>query len=124
LHALWRRFGANNRVRFARLRALFWAGLGVASFPLGWANSVVLVWIASAYANSESSWSSGEAADNRDLISRLDRQNSRLDEQDALLREILATLRHREGVPQDGEQTTTDEAKRDDRDKRVSADLA
>ncbi len=62
------RLGPNGRVRFARLRALAWEIVGVVSFPLGWANSVVLVWIASVYANVESGIAAGEAADDRAVL--------------------------------------------------------
>lgn len=62
-----------KRVWFARLRAALWIILGVVSFPLGWANSVVLVWIASVYANVESGIASSEAADNTEVLERLDR---------------------------------------------------
>lgn len=61
------------KVWFGRSRAIVWVLLGLASFPLGWSDSVVLVWIASVYANVESSIASSEAADNRDLHERLDR---------------------------------------------------
>ena len=50
MRKLWGALG-EGRVRSARLRALAWATVGVISFPLGWASSVVLVWIASVYAN-------------------------------------------------------------------------
>lgn len=58
---------------FARVRAILWVVVGVASFPLGWASSVVLVWIASVYANVESSVASSEAADDTAVTDRLDR---------------------------------------------------
>lgn len=58
-------------VWFHRSRAIVWAIVGVLSFPLGWANSVVLVWIASLYANVATDWGNGEAADNRELVQLL-----------------------------------------------------
>jgi hypothetical protein len=61
------------RVYFHRGRAALWIALGAASFPLGWADSVVLVWIASVYANVVSDLGAAEAADDRDLTDRLDR---------------------------------------------------
>jgi hypothetical protein len=70
---LTRWFGTSARVRFARARALAWAVVGVVSFPLGWAESVVLVWIASVYANVASEMATGEAADDRAVTDRLDR---------------------------------------------------
>ena len=69
--------GPNWRVRFARLRALIWVALGVVSFPLGWANSVVLVWIASVYANVESGIAAGEAADNQEVMKQLARMEAK-----------------------------------------------
>lgn len=65
--------GARTKIWFGRGRALVWILLGLASFPLGWSDSVVLVWIASVYANVESSIASSEAADDRALHERLDR---------------------------------------------------
>lgn len=61
------------KVWFARSRAAAWAVVGALSFPLGWANSVVLVWIASVYANVASEMATGEAADDKALTDRLDR---------------------------------------------------
>lgn len=61
------------RVWLHRGRAVLWAIAGVASFPLGWANSVALVWFASVYANVVSDWGAAEAADDREVLDRLDR---------------------------------------------------
>lgn len=66
----WSALGT-GRVRFARLRALLWVVIGIVSFPLGWANSVVLVWIASVYANVESSIAAGEAADDEAVLTEV-----------------------------------------------------
>lgn len=86
--------GATRRVRLARFRALFWAALGVLSFPLGWASSVVLVWIASVYANVESGWGSGEAADDTAVTAQLDTikaiMTDRLDVLEAKMDHLLA----------------------------------
>lgn len=60
-----------RRVWFARARAATWVILGIVSFPLGWANSVVLVWIASVYANVESGIAAGEAADDSAVLAEL-----------------------------------------------------
>jgi hypothetical protein len=65
--------GQRRKVWFGRGRALLWVVLGALSFPLGWSDSVVLVWIASVYANVESSVASSEAADDSQLNERLDR---------------------------------------------------
>jgi hypothetical protein len=54
-----------------RGRALVWAVVGVLSFPLGWANSVVLVWIASLYANVSTDWGNGEAADDSAVLDEI-----------------------------------------------------
>lgn len=54
-----------------RVRAALWVIAGVVSFPLGWANSVALVWIASLYANVATDLSGAAAADNRELIKLL-----------------------------------------------------
>ncbi len=61
------------KVWFHRSRALAWIIVGAVSFPLAWANSVALVWIASVYANTISDWTAGEAADDRVILERLDR---------------------------------------------------
>lgn len=61
------------RVWFHRSRAIAWAVVGVASFLFGWQNSVVLVWIASLYANVSTDWGNGEAADDHEVTERLDR---------------------------------------------------
>lgn len=65
--------GPSSRVRFARARALTWIIIGVISFPIGWADSVILVWIASVYANVASEIAAGEAADDDRVIQRLAR---------------------------------------------------
>ncbi len=70
MRRLWGALGT-GRVRFARLRALAWAVVGVLSFPLGWANSVVLVWIASVYANVASEIAAGEAADDEAVLTEV-----------------------------------------------------
>lgn len=61
------------RIWFHRGRAAAWVLLGLATFLLGLADSVALVWAASVYANAVSDWTAGEAADDRDLHERLDR---------------------------------------------------
>lgn len=67
------RRSATWKVWWHRSRAIAWAIIGALSFPLGWANSVVLVWIASLYANVSTDWGTGEAADDREVVERLDR---------------------------------------------------
>jgi hypothetical protein len=68
-----------RRVRFHRGRAVAWAALGALSFLFGWQESVMLVWIASVYANVVSDWTAGEAADDREICDRLDRIEAQLD---------------------------------------------
>lgn len=70
MRRLWDALG-EGRVRLARLRAIAWAIVGAVSFPLGWANSVVLVWIASVYANVASEVAAGEAADDEAVLTEL-----------------------------------------------------
>ncbi len=71
-----------------RARALLWAAVGVLSFPLGWADSVVLVWIASLYANVATDLGAAQAADDRAVLSEL-----------AAVRDELATLARRLHCP-------------------------
>lgn len=61
------------RVHFHRARAAAWVAIGAASFALGAADSVALVWIASLYANVVSDLGAAEAADDRAVVERLDR---------------------------------------------------
>lgn len=62
-----------GRIWFHRSRAIGWVLLGATTFLFGLQSSVVMVWIASVYANVISDWTAGEALDHRDLIKRLDR---------------------------------------------------
>jgi hypothetical protein len=59
---------ADPRVKFNWASAVFWLALGIASFPLGWYNLVVLVWIASVYANIKTDIGAAEAADDRKVL--------------------------------------------------------
>lgn len=63
----------SKRVWFNWASAGFWLMLGVLSFPLGFANSVTLVWIASIYANVKTDVGTAEAADDHVVTDRLDR---------------------------------------------------
>jgi hypothetical protein len=58
-------------VWFHRLRAVLWAIVGVLAFPLHLAESVALVWFASAYANAMTDWGAGEAADDRRVLEEI-----------------------------------------------------
>jgi hypothetical protein len=62
-----------RRIWFHRSRAIGWLLLGAATFIFGFQDSVVMVWIASIYANVVSDWTASEAVDDRDVITRLDR---------------------------------------------------
>lgn len=62
-----------GKVWFHRARAALWLIVGVLSFAFGWADSVVLVWVASLHANIVSDIGAAEAADDRDVMDRLER---------------------------------------------------
>lgn len=61
------------RVWFNWISAGLWLALGIASFPLGWSGSVVMVWLASVYANVKTDWGAAEAADDKEVVERLER---------------------------------------------------
>lgn len=61
------------RVWFNWVSAGLWVILGIISFPFGWSNSVVMVWMASVYANTKTDWGAAEAADDKEVVERLDR---------------------------------------------------
>jgi hypothetical protein len=60
-----------QKVLFGRIRAVTWLIIGGLSFLLGWESSVILVWIASFYANAESGFATGEAADDSLVMKEL-----------------------------------------------------
>lgn len=60
-----------KRVWFHRARAIVWVIIGAASYPLGWANSVAVVWTASLYANIMTDWGAAEAADEHEVMDEL-----------------------------------------------------
>lgn len=62
---------AKTKVWFHRSRAVAWGFVGIASFVFNFTNSVMLVWIASLYANVVSDISAAEAADDRETIKLL-----------------------------------------------------
>lgn len=74
------RRGSRWRVWFHRTRAIAWAVVGLVSFPLGWADNIAVVWIASVYANALTDWGAGEAADDREIVDRLNRIEALLKE--------------------------------------------
>lgn len=61
-----------TRIWIHRTRAIGWIITGALSFLFGFAHSITIVWIASLYANVVSDWTAGEAADNREIMARLD----------------------------------------------------
>jgi hypothetical protein len=64
---------ASRRLWIHRGRAVAWVVIGVAAFPLKLQDAIWLLWLASVYANVESAWSTGAAADDREILGRLDR---------------------------------------------------
>lgn len=74
-----------GRIWFHRSRAIGWVFLGAAAFMFGWQNSIVLLWIASVYANAESAWSTAAATDDSKITERLDRIENLLKELKAIL---------------------------------------
>lgn len=62
-----------GRVWFHRARAACWVIVGILSFVFGWYDSITLVWIASLYVNVVSDLGAAEAADDREILQRLDR---------------------------------------------------
>lgn len=64
---------ATARVWFHRSRSIVWLIVAVLALPFGWLNSVVLVSLASLYANVASDWSASEAADDREVVATLRR---------------------------------------------------
>lgn len=63
----------SKRVWFNWISAGVWLVLGALSFPLGWAHSVAVVWLASVYANIKTDVSAAEASDDHEVTDRLDR---------------------------------------------------
>lgn len=68
-----------RKVWFHRGRAVAWVLIGIVSFIFGWQDSVVLVWVASVYANVAGDLGVAEAADDRALADRLDRIEAKVD---------------------------------------------
>jgi hypothetical protein len=69
-----------QKVKFGRARAVIWLVIGAISFLFGWESSVVLVWIASFYANAESGFATGEAADDTLVMRELKELRKSIDE--------------------------------------------
>jgi hypothetical protein len=65
-------------VWFHRATAALWLILGAVAFPLGWADSVALVWIASVYANFKTDIGTANAADDRRVLDAIDELSERL----------------------------------------------
>ena len=66
-----------GRVWFHRTRAIAWVLITLAALRW-WPHSIAYVIIASGYANVVSDWAAGEAADDREILRRLDRIERRL----------------------------------------------
>jgi hypothetical protein len=81
---------ADPRVKFNWGSAIFWLALGIASFPLGWYDLVVLVWIASVYANIKTDISAAEAADDRKVLREIHKNRAQMDRIEGLLLKVLS----------------------------------
>lgn len=68
-----------GRVWFHRTIAVLWCAFGLLSFYMGWQESVMLVWLASVFANVYGPWSAAEAADDHTLMDQLERIERKLD---------------------------------------------
>jgi hypothetical protein len=77
---------SSGRIWFHRVGAIVWALLLVPALKW-WPDSVAFVIVASIYANIKSDWGAAEAADDREVLDRLD--------------EIEALLRHALDDPKD-----------------------
>lgn len=64
---------------FHRISAIVWTVAIVPAY-LWWRNSVMFVIVASIYANVKSDWGAAEAADNREVVERLERIEKLLEE--------------------------------------------
>lgn len=82
-----------SKVWFHRIRAGIWLLIGIASFPLGWASNVAVVWAASVYANVVSDWGASEAADDRELVDGINGLAAQAAAQHAALLEAIDQLR-------------------------------
>lgn len=60
-----------RKIWFNKIAAIIWAVAGIASFPFGWAYTIWFVVICSIWANVFASWSTAEAADDRELKNEL-----------------------------------------------------
>lgn len=70
----------DRKVRFHKWSAVAWVAIGIISFVMGWQDLVALVWVASVYANVKSDLGAAEAADDREVLARLDRIEALLNE--------------------------------------------
>lgn len=85
------RLTMKQKVRFGRIRAVVWLLIGLISFLFGWESSVPLIWIASFYANAESGFATGEAADDSVVMKELRAQRLLLEE---IQRQLTAGTRN------------------------------
>lgn len=95
MRKLWSALG-QGRVRSARLRAIAWAAVGLASFALGWADSVVLVWVASVYANVVGELGAAEAADDEAVLAEVRALQQQVTELHSIIRAKAGTVDHAE----------------------------
>lgn len=86
------------KVWFHRIRAVLWAIGGALAFPLGYANSVALVWFASVYANVFTDWGAAEAANDKAVQDHISRLEQKVDNLTAMVLE----LRRKLGVGESG----------------------
>lgn len=91
MHSLWSALGT-GRVRSARLRAVAWIVVGIVSFPLGWADSVALVWIASVYANFVGELGAAEAADDTAVLAEVRALRAEVTELHSIIRTNAGTV--------------------------------
>ena len=69
----------NRRVWFHRAGAILWI-LAIPASLTWWPDSIVFVIIASCYANIKADWGAAEAADDREVVERLERIERKLDQ--------------------------------------------
>lgn len=69
----------SRRVWFHRAGAILWT-LAIPASLIWWADSIAFVILASCYANIKSDWGAAEAADDREIVERLERIERQLDQ--------------------------------------------
>ncbi len=74
----WPHLSARGRVWSFRARAAAWLAIGAWAFATDRQDSVALVWLASLYANVATDLGAAQAADDREVLDRLDRIEAQL----------------------------------------------